>query len=125
MVWKPQNNLTQANALEMYIAIAEGKVKLADDPALHAFIADLFAQLPPLEVNEESPWSVTPYVSEGHVAIGVSGNIINISCHVVDLAFRHGLVVYHPEIDKLYDAAWDEMVKKEGLENRRRAGEIE
>jgi hypothetical protein len=126
MVWKPQAGLTQANAKPAFIAIAEGPTVLPDDPALHAFLADLLAELPPVESgSERSPWSVTPEVSDGHVALGVSGDIVNTLTNVIDHAFRHGLVVYHVNNDILYDAAWDEAVRLWGLENRRRAGEIE
>lgn len=94
MVWKPPPGLTQANVLETFIAIAEGPTVLPDDPALHAFLADLLADLPPLESgSERSPWSVTPFVADGHVALGVSGDIVNTTCDVVDHAFRHGLIV--------------------------------
>jgi hypothetical protein len=39
-------------------------------------------------------------------------------------AFRHGLIVYNPQIDMPYDAAWSDECTRQDLENRRRAGEI-
>jgi hypothetical protein len=126
MVWKPQAGLTQANAKPTFIAIAEGPNVLPDDPALHAFLTGLLAELPPVESgSEHTPWSVTPEVSDGHVALDVSGDIVNTLTDVIDHAFRHGHVVYHANNDILNDAARDEAVWLWGLENRRRAGEIE
>ncbi len=112
LVWKPQAGLTQTNAHQSYMAIADGTMHLPDDPVLHAFLTDVLVDLPPLETgSDSSPWSVTPFVADGNIAMGVSGDIINTSCEVVTHALRHGLVVYHADIDKLYDAAWDEAIK--------------
>jgi hypothetical protein len=126
LVWKPQAGLTQANALQTFVAIVEGRITLPHDPALDAFLKDLLADLPALEVDpDRSPWAVTPFVADGHVALGVSGNMINTSCDVWGHALCHGLVAYDPQIDILYDQARDDEARRQGLENRRRAGEIE
>lgn len=45
MVWKPQPSLTARNAYETFVAIAEGKIELPDDLALHPFLADLLVDL--------------------------------------------------------------------------------
>jgi hypothetical protein len=113
MVWKPQSGLTQAPHLKhlRYLPRA-GPCFPTIRPC--ASLADLFVALPPLESgSERSPWTVTPFVADGHVALGVSGDIINTTCDVIHHAFRHGLVVYHAEINQLYDAAWDEEAKRE------------
>jgi hypothetical protein len=125
MVWKPQAGLTQENAHATFAAIAEGAIKLPHDPALAAFLADLLADLPALEVDpDRSPWAVTPVVADGHIALGVSGDMINTSCDVWGHALRHGLVAYDPQIDVLYDQALDDEATRQAKENRRRAGEI-
>jgi hypothetical protein len=126
MVWKPQPGLTQANAQQMFVAIAENQITLPDDPALHAFLKDLLADLPTLETDpDRSPWAVTPVVADGHIALGVSGNMINTSCDVWGHALAHGLVAYDPQIDVLFDQARYDEATRQDLENRRRAGEIE
>jgi hypothetical protein len=128
MVWKPQADLSQANALETFRQIAEGEIILPDDPALHAFLSNLLLVNPPLEaIDEGTPthWAVTPEVADGHVALGISGDMITVTCDAVEVAFKYGLIVYDPQIDKLYDAAWDAECTRQGLENQRRAGEIE
>jgi hypothetical protein len=126
LVWKPQAGLTQANAHQTFVAIAEGQFILPHDPALDAFLNDLLADLPALEVDpDRSPWAVTPLVADGHIALGVSRNMINTSCNVWGHALRHGLVAYDPQIDVLYDQTRDDEATRQGLENRRRAGEIE
>jgi hypothetical protein len=125
LVWKPQPGLTQANARQAFVSIAEGDVILPHDPALDAFLRDLLADLPALEVDPaRSPWAVTPIVADGHVALGVSGDMINTSCDVWGHALRHGLVAYDPQIDVLYDQSRDDEATRQALENRRRAGEI-
>jgi hypothetical protein len=128
MVWKPQADLCQANAAGIFRQIAEGEIIMPDDPALHGFLADLLIVDPPLEVIDEGTpthWAVTPEVADGHVALGICGDMITMTCDTVVAAFKHGLIVYDPQIDKLYDAAWDAECSRQDLENRRRAGEIE
>jgi hypothetical protein len=126
LVWKPEAGLTQENAQATFEAIAQGIITLPHDPALDAFLKDLLADLPALEVDpDSSPWAVTPVVADGHVALGVSGDMINTSCDVWGHALRHGLVAYDPQIDVLYDQALHDEATRQGLENRRRAGEIE
>jgi hypothetical protein len=128
MVWKPQADLCQANALETFRQIAEGEIILPDDPALHAFLADLLLVNPPLDaIDKDAPthWAVTPEVADGHVALGISGDMITMTCDAVEVAFKYGLIVYDPQIDILYDAASDAECTRQDLENRRRAGEID
>jgi hypothetical protein len=128
MVWKPQAGLCQANAAEMFRKIAEDEIILPDDPELHVFLSDLFIVDPPIvAIDKDTPtyWAVTPEVAGGHVALGICGDMITMTCNAVAAAFKHGLIVYDPQIDKLYDAAWDAECTRQGLENRRRAGEIE
>jgi hypothetical protein len=50
--------------------------------------------------------------------------MITMTCDAVAAAFKHGLIVYDPQIDKLYNAAWEAECTRQDLENRRRAGEI-
>jgi hypothetical protein len=127
MVWKPQADLCQANALEIFRQIAQGEIILPDDPALHAFLADVLSVDPPLEaIDDDTPthWAVTPEVADGHVALGICGDMITVTCDAVAAAFKHGLIVYDSQIDKLYDAAWQAECTRQDLENSRRAGEI-
>jgi hypothetical protein len=127
MVWKPQPGLCQANAYEIFRQIAEGEITLPHDAALDRFLADILAANPPLEaLDADSPshWAVTPFVADGHVALGIGGDIITMTCDAVQYAFAHDLIVYDPQIDKLYDRAWDEECTRQDEENRRRAGEI-
>jgi hypothetical protein len=128
MVWKPQPDLCQANAAETFRKIAEEEITLPHDKALDLFLADMLAENPPLEalaLDAHSHWAVTPFVADGHVAMGIGGDMILMTLDADRFAFKHGLIVYDPQIDVLYDAAWDAECTRQGLENRRRAGEIE
>jgi hypothetical protein len=114
MVWKPQPDLTRANAHETYRKIAEGEIILEHDPSLDLFLQDLLLEHPKLEdlkEDEYSPWSVTPEVFEGHVALGISGDMINTSTDVLMHAVKYDLVVYDPQIDVLMDSSWTTEIK--------------
>lgn len=128
MVWKPQPDLCQADAATVFCKIAEGEIVLPHDPALDLFLADILEENPLLEALSEdadSHWAVKPFVADGNVALGIGGDMIAMTMDAVQFASPHGLIVYHPQIDVLYDAAWDAECTRQGLENRRRAGEIE
>jgi hypothetical protein len=106
MVWQPQLGLTQPNAMQTFVAIAEGNITLPGDPGLHAFLKDILVNRLALETDpDRGPWAVTPFVSDGHVALGISGEMINTSCDVWGHALNHGLVAYDPQVDVLYDKA--------------------
>jgi hypothetical protein len=127
MIWKPQTGLSQSNAAEIFGKIATGKIQLPDEPLLAAFITDILTVHPPLEKidpNTDSPWAVSPVVADGHVMLGINGEMDNITCDAIYQAFNHGLVVYDPQIDILYDSAWQAECERQDLLNRKLAGEI-
>jgi hypothetical protein len=127
MIWKPQPGLCQANAAEIFRQIAENTLVLPHDVSLDLFLTDMLREHPALEslgLEADSHWAVTPEVADGHVALGIGGDIILMTLDAVTHAFRHGLIVYNPQIDMLYDAAWSDECTRQDLENRRRAGEI-
>jgi hypothetical protein len=127
MILKPQIGLSQANAAEFFGKIATGKIKLPDEPLLAAFLTEILTVHPPLEKIDPktySPWAVSPVVADGHVMLGINGEMDNITCDAIYQAFNHGLVVYDPQIDILYDSAWQAECERQDLISRRSAGEI-
>jgi hypothetical protein len=127
MIWKPQTGLSQVNAADIFGKIATGKIQLPDEPLLDAFLTEILAvHLCIEEINPkiDSPWAVSPVVADGHVMLGINGDITNITCDAIYQAFKHDLVVYDPQIDVLYDSAWQAECERQGLLNRKRAGEI-
>jgi hypothetical protein len=127
MIWKPQPGLSQANAAETFAKIAEGQIRLPAEPLLDLFLNNLLEVHPPLEKIDpttDSPWAVSPVVADGHVMLGISGDIMSITCDALYHGFKLGLVVYDPQIDLLYDPAWQAECERQDLLNRKRAGEI-
>jgi hypothetical protein len=127
MIWKPQPGLSQTNAAEIFGKIAEGQIQLPAEPLLDTFLAEILAVHPRLEEIDpatDSPWTVSPVVADGHVMLGISGDIMSITCDALYQAFKLGLVVYDPQIDLLYDPAWQAECERQDLLNRKRAGEI-
>jgi hypothetical protein len=127
MIWKPQAGLSQTNAAETFRKIAEGKIQLPVAPVLDAFLKDILSKYPALEkvaLKTLSPWAVSPAIVDNHVMLAISGDMISTSCEAIHHAFKYGLVVYDPQIDLLYDSAWQAECERQDLINRKRAGEI-
>jgi hypothetical protein len=126
MVWKPQAGLTQSNAADTFEELTEGELVLKHSPALDAFLSELLIELPaPQSAEDASPWAETPAITQGYLALDISGDMIDTTCDVVVLALRHDLVVYDPQVDMLYDQAWREDCDRQDAEDRRRTGEAE
>jgi hypothetical protein len=127
MIWKPQPGLSQTNVAEIFGKITEGQIRLPDEPLLDKFLNEILAVHPRLEeINPAtgSPWAVSPVVADGHVMLGINGDMMSITCDALYQAFKLDLVVYDPQIDLLYDPAWQAECECQELLNRRRAGEI-
>ncbi|MFI0351099.1 hypothetical protein [Actinomadura sp. 9N407] len=118
-VWREDRPITAAQALRTYWWLCgderltdadEAEFGVEQDERVDAFHSELLRAYPPLEGLETaeadaSPWSMTPSHLSGHYVIMMMGfsDAPDVTPVVVELAMRHGLVCYDPQVMRVHN----------------------
>ena len=108
--------MTAEKAARRYIALCERPLDTLSSledlvephPSVAAFAAEMTALYPPFsslsdDVIDLSPWSCDPDISEGHVIVSLCwSRFRQVAQTLMEMAWRHGLVVYSPQDDEVY-----------------------
>jgi hypothetical protein len=107
-VWEGELPSDDEAALEQYESLME-RMDAEDlgepTPRIRAYVEALLERWPDITVDEDSPWSVSPLMAEaaGHLVYFpmVFSRAGEASEYAADLARRHGLVCFDPQMECL------------------------
>jgi hypothetical protein len=111
-VWEGQRPRDNQAGLAAYIQLMDGLERLSGSsepatPAIAAYVRALLDRWPDIteEAGEDSPWSAGPLMSEASGNILYFGMVFSMadeaSDYAAELARRHGLVCFDPQLGRL------------------------
>jgi hypothetical protein len=110
-VWNTNKRLTDAEAGKLYAALCQSQTEgVTPHSAVDAFYAELTTRYPELDTvpddrlddPDHCPWSCALDRSPGHVIMPcVWSQAENVQRFVTQLAHKHGLTVYDPQMGRV------------------------
>lgn len=109
-LWASPSPVTASQAAAICHCLAEGDQSVTTpDPRLLEFASELTARYPRLEdptSPDDSPWNMSPDVTPERVILCMSfSQSPQISPSILELADRHGLVCYDPQVGHVHHPA--------------------
>lgn len=109
-VWYSSRPVRPEEAGRVHVALSERRLDgVESSPRVLRFVDELTARYPqiddvPEDEVDECPWTIAFDQSEGHVILCIaSSRAAEMKPIVQELAAKHGLVCYDPQVDEVYN----------------------